>query len=47
MTKKDKETCKEMLNYVYIKMLLSNDYETDTIMKLLTVIRILGGNNDK
>lgn len=42
MTKKEKETVKEMLNYIYIKMMLSGDYETDTIMKVLEVIRIVG-----
>lgn len=41
MTKKDKELCKQMLNSVYIKLLASNEFDTDTIMMILKVMRIL------
>ena len=41
MTKFEKEQCKQMLNTVYLKMMMSGEFDTDTIMKLLNVIQII------
>jgi hypothetical protein len=41
MTKFEKEQCKQMLNTVYLKLMMSGEFDTDTIMKLLNVIQII------